>query len=91
MLQESNIPFKHKDLDFQCETCSMTKNFKKFPKSFDNPDSPHPLELLHVDLCDMTYGGFEDERYLLVIVDDYSSMKFTFPLVHKSDCIDFHI
>jgi len=71
--------------DTFCDPCALGKQHRlPFPTSTST--TTKPIELLHTDICGpMPVPSLGGNRYLLTILDDYSSYSFTFPLRHKSD------
>ena len=72
------------DKDHLCATCELGKQSRKSYPTIVNTKVIKPLELLHIDLC----GPFEIEsiggnKYILVIVDDFSHFTWVFFLKQK--------
>ncbi|KAI5954698.1 hypothetical protein KGF54_002474 [Candida jiufengensis] len=83
------IKYKTSDLDIQCESCLKGKNFKSFPKVSVSPATTAPLQLIHTDIAGpFGTAGIHGENVMLIIVDDFTRMKFVFPLKHKSEAAE---
>jgi len=69
-----------------CETCRLGKAITQIPKISTHTISSHCLELLHVDVHGpISVPSIFQERYFLVILDDYSKYLTVQPLCNKSD------
>ncbi|CAI7783507.1 unnamed protein product, partial [Closterium sp. NIES-53] len=56
------------------------------PHSFEFPPATAPLQTLHMDVWSpASVGGTDQERYFLLVVDDYTRYTTVFPLRHKAD------
>ncbi|CAI7730430.1 unnamed protein product [Closterium sp. NIES-54] len=56
------------------------------PHSSEFPPTTAPLQILHMDIWGPTpIGGTDQERYFLLVVDDYTRYTTVFPLRHKAD------
>ncbi|CAI7916344.1 unnamed protein product [Closterium sp. NIES-54] len=56
------------------------------PHSSEFPPTTAPLQTLHVDVWGPAPdGGTDQERYFLLVVDDYTRYTTVFPLRHKAD------
>jgi len=74
--------------EVNCESCKTCKLPRKTHKSIDYEQSNEILELLHIDVCGpMPVESIGGSRYILLIVDDYSGMYFTYFLKNKSDVL----
>jgi hypothetical protein len=71
-----------------CETCALAKAhrlpFKRQPKSH-RIRTTRPIELVHMDLCEMSKQSVSGERWILTIVDDFTRHGDVFLLKYKSD------
>lgn len=69
-----------------CEFCKMCNLSRKPHKNVMYDQSEELLDLVHLDVCGLlpvnSIGG---SRYILLIIDDYSGMYFTYFLKNKSD------
>ena len=72
-----------------CSECTKGKQVRSSFKSKDIVSSSKPLELLHMDLCGpmrvLSLGG---NRYIFVIVDDFSRYTWTLFLRAKSEVFE---
>lgn len=76
-------------LDISCDACQTCKLSRRPHESVKYKQSNDILELLHMDICGpMPVQSIGGSRYILLIVDDYSGMYFTYFLRHKSDAFD---
>ncbi|CAI7900398.1 unnamed protein product [Closterium sp. NIES-54] len=58
------------------------------PHSSDFPPTTAPLQTLHMDVWGPApVGGTDQERYFLLVVDDYTRYTTVFPLRRKADVI----
>lgn len=71
----------------QCEGCVKGKTPRKHFASVIH-QTEHPGQLIWMDILGMGTPSETGLKYLLVCVDDYSSMIFTFPLMRKSDALE---
>jgi len=72
--------------EVNCESCKTCKLPRKTHKSIDYEQSNKILELLHIDVCGpMPVESIGSSRYILLIVDNYYGMYFTYFLKNKSD------
>ncbi|CAI7787064.1 unnamed protein product [Closterium sp. NIES-53] len=56
------------------------------PHSFEFPPTTAPLQFLHVDVWGQApVGGMDQERYFLLVVDDYTRYTTVFPLRLKAN------
>ncbi|CAI7782052.1 unnamed protein product [Closterium sp. NIES-53] len=56
------------------------------PHSSSFPPTIAPLQTLHMDVWGpVPVGGMDQERYFLLVVDDYTHYTTVFPLRHKAD------
>ncbi|CAI7819971.1 unnamed protein product [Closterium sp. NIES-54] len=56
------------------------------PHSSEFPPTTAPLQTLHMDVWGPTpVGGTDQERYFLLVVDDYTRYTINFPLRRKAD------
>ncbi|CAI7772183.1 unnamed protein product [Closterium sp. NIES-54] len=56
------------------------------PHSSEFPPTTSPLQTLHMDVWGPApVGGTDQERYFLLVVDDYTRYTIVFPLRHKAD------
>ncbi|CAI7778472.1 unnamed protein product [Closterium sp. NIES-54] len=56
------------------------------PHSSEFPPTTAPLQTLHMDVWGPApIGGMDQERYFLLVVDDYTRYTTVFPLRHKAD------
>nr|GFA99528.1 retrovirus-related Pol polyprotein from transposon TNT 1-94 [Tanacetum cinerariifolium] len=75
--------------DHLCSTCEQGKIHRKHHKSKMAFASNKPLYLLHMDLCGpMRVESINGERYVLVVVDDYSRYTWVFFLHSKDEALD---
>ena len=72
-----------------CEACQRGKLHKVSFKSKGIVSSRRPLELLHLDLCGPTRTpSFGGNRYVFVIVDDFSRFTWVIFLKHKDETFE---
>nr|GEU92970.1 retrovirus-related Pol polyprotein from transposon TNT 1-94 [Tanacetum cinerariifolium] len=65
-------------IDHLCSSCKLGKAKRKSFHTKITPSSKRRLQLLHMDLCGpMRVASINGKRYVLVIVDDYSSYTWT--------------
>ena len=80
------LPLLKYDKDHLCAACEMGKQSRKSHPTIVNTKVIEPLELLHIDLCGPSaiesIGG---NKYILVIVDDFSRFTCVFFLKQKSE------
>ncbi|CAI7901586.1 unnamed protein product [Closterium sp. NIES-54] len=68
-----------------CETC-LTSKFSRFPFHSTVGQSSDLMELVHVDLVGpMKVKGDGGALYSMTMVDDYTTLTWSFPLGKKSD------
>ncbi|GKD71834.1 retrovirus-related pol polyprotein from transposon TNT 1-94, partial [Tanacetum coccineum] len=76
--------------DHLCSACAMGKSKKKPHKPKSEDTNQEKLYLLHMDLCGpIRVASVNGEKYILVIVDDYSRFKWVKCLRSKDEGPDF--
>lgn len=68
-----------------CEAYKTCKLIRKPYKSIIYSQSNRVLDLIHLDICGLMPVVYKSSRYILLIVDDYTGMYFTYFLKNKSD------
>nr|GEW42632.1 hypothetical protein [Tanacetum cinerariifolium] len=72
--------------DHPCSSCELGKAKRKSFYTKTTPSSKTRLQLLHMDLCGpMRVESVNGKKYVLVIVDDYSSYTWTYSLRSKDE------
>nr|GEX34102.1 retrovirus-related Pol polyprotein from transposon TNT 1-94 [Tanacetum cinerariifolium] len=78
--------------DHLCSACAMGKSKKKSHKPKSKDTNQEKLYLLHMDLCGpMRVESINGNKYILVIVDDYSRFTWVKFLRSKDEAPDFII
>nr|GEZ84780.1 Gag-Pol polyprotein [Tanacetum cinerariifolium] len=78
--------------DHLCSACAMGKSTRKIHKPKSEDTNQEKLYLLHMDLCGtMHVESVNGEKYILVIVDDYSRFTWVNFLRSKDETPDFII
>jgi len=72
------------DAKQKCMSCIENLMTRRPFKKSSNPRMEHPLDLIHMDFLVINQLGRGGETVSLVIVDDFSSCKFVFPLKSRS-------
>ena len=72
------------NVKLNCQACIENKMVRHSFKSSSNPRSAYPLDLIHMDFIVINVPGFSGETVCLVITDDCSLCRFTFPLTGRS-------
>nr|GEV37291.1 retrovirus-related Pol polyprotein from transposon TNT 1-94 [Tanacetum cinerariifolium] len=76
--------------DHLCSACAMGKSKKKTHKPKSEDTNQEKLYLLHMDLCGpMRVESVNENKYILVIVDDYSRFTQVKCLRSKDEAPDF--
>ena len=76
-------------IDHICDACQLGKLTKSSFKSKKFISTLQPLELLHMDLFGPTQvQSINHNRYVFVIVDDFSRYTWTLFLKHRSDTFE---
>ncbi|GKC57010.1 retrovirus-related pol polyprotein from transposon TNT 1-94 [Tanacetum coccineum] len=79
------LKFKY-DKDHLCSACERRKSKKATPPPKLVPSTHSKLELIHVDLCGpMRVESINGEKYILVIIDDYSRCAWVYFLRIKNE------
>ncbi|KAL8107160.1 hypothetical protein AgCh_023822 [Apium graveolens] len=78
-----------KQLKEVCTDCLMSKQCRKYFPSQSKSIATRPLELMHGDSCGpisptMPVGN----KYIFVLIDDYSRVMWTYLLKNKNDALD---
>ncbi|GJU34106.1 integrase, catalytic region, zinc finger, CCHC-type containing protein [Tanacetum coccineum] len=77
--------FKY-EKDHFCSACERGKSKKAFHPSKLVPSDHSKLELLHMDICGpMRVSSINGNKYILVIVDDYSRYTWVYFLYSKDE------
>jgi hypothetical protein len=72
-----------------CGSCQLGKQTRAAHKKTSGIQTSRNLELLHMDLMGPTRtASLSGERYILVIVDDFSRYTWAIPIREKSDAFD---
>nr|GEU34967.1 hypothetical protein [Tanacetum cinerariifolium] len=72
--------------DHLCSSCELGKAKQKSFQTKTTPSSKRRLHLLYMDLCGpMRVANINGEKYVLVIVDDYSRYTWTYFLRSKDE------
>jgi transposase InsO family protein len=84
-----NMPIDLSTLPAKCVTCILGKQTRSsIPKVREGPKATEKLERVYIDLCGpMLSPSRTDNRYIMNIIDDYSSFSWTIPLKRKDDAI----
>ena len=70
--------------DYICDTCQLGKQTKSSFKPIKDIMTSRPLELIHMDLFGLAKTkSLNGNRYVLVLVDDFSRFTWIFFLEHK--------
>ena len=69
-----------------CDSCEFGKS-KRDPFSASDSHSEKILDLVHMDLIEFPSLSIESYKFILTILDDYSSMGLSFFLKQKSDVL----
>nr|GEV61216.1 hypothetical protein [Tanacetum cinerariifolium] len=78
--------------DHLCSACAMGKSKKKSHKPKSKDTNQEKLYLLHMDLCgSMRIESVNRNKYILVIVDDYSRFTWVKFSRSKDEALDFII
>lgn len=86
--KELAIGIKHNIQSVECDACETCKLSRKPHRTITYDQSTEPLELLHMDVCGpMPVESIGRSRYILLIIDDYSGMYFTYFLKSKSEVL----
>lgn len=82
------VGINDKVAEVDCDACKTCKLPRKPHKSVNYEQSNDTLQLLHMDICgSMPVESIGGSRYMLLIIDDYSGMYFTYFLKNKSDVL----
>ena len=78
------IPHLKFEKDRICDACQFEKQTKSSFKPIKHIMTSRPLELIHMDLFVPTKTkSLNENRYVLVLVDDFSRFTWIFFLEHK--------
>nr|GEY00904.1 retrovirus-related Pol polyprotein from transposon TNT 1-94 [Tanacetum cinerariifolium] len=78
--------------DHRCSACAMGKSTKKTHKPKSEDTNQEKLYLLHMDLCgSIRVESVNRNKYIIVIVDDYSRFTWVKFLRSKDETLDFII
>ena len=66
-----------------CDTCSMAKQ-RQAPYKLTSHQVAAPLELIHTDICESQYTGFDGSKYFVLFVDEYTKYTVVANLKNKS-------
>ncbi|SGY63619.1 BQ5605_C007g04811 [Microbotryum silenes-dioicae] len=66
-----------------CESCILTRMMAT-PHNLQSRGADHVLYRISMELGFVDYEDFQGRSIYLVIVDQFSNAKFTYPLVSKS-------
>ncbi|KAG2736889.1 hypothetical protein G9P44_000979 [Scheffersomyces stipitis] len=70
-----------------CESCNVAKSTRHVPKSSIATVTTAPLQLLHSDVSGPHFpkSSYRPEKYFLIIVDDFTKLKWVIPIAQKSE------
>jgi hypothetical protein len=69
----------------ECEACGLGKAIKKKISKSANKDSTKPMERIYVDLTTIQTTSFGNKKHWVLVVDEFTDMKWSFFLKQKSD------
>ncbi|KAI3766946.1 hypothetical protein L2E82_17026 [Cichorium intybus] len=80
------LPLLRYDKDRLCDACELGKQSRKNHSTIINTKILETLELLHIDLCGPSaIESVAHNKYILVVVDDFSRFTWVFFLKQKSE------
>ncbi|KAI3767848.1 hypothetical protein L2E82_18277 [Cichorium intybus] len=80
------LPLLKYDKDRLCDACELGKQSRKSHSTIINTKIIEPLELLHIDICGPSaIESVAHNKYILVVVDDFSRFTWVFFLKQKSE------
>ena len=68
----------------KCDICARSNITRKTFKSTGNPRARNPMDILHFDIKVINIKGNNDELVALIITDDCTNCRFSFPLEDRS-------
>lgn len=83
-----DLPWIIKSTNVVCRECQLGKQMKR---RFKNGEyyTIKLLELIHTDLCGGTRTkGLNEERYFMILIDDYSRIRCVTSLQEKSEAFE---
>lgn len=69
---------------YVCPGCVFGKQHR-VSHPIDNKVASNPLDLIHVDLCEMNIRSLGGAKYFLLFKDDYTHYRTVYFLAHKSE------
>ncbi len=87
-LMKSNglLPIKETVKSRFCESCVFGKQARK-PFKTNEAVTRFPLELVHSDLCMITTTSYDNYRYFITFLDDYTHFCYVYFLYNKSEAL----
>ena len=86
VLNGSGIKYIDDWNDYVCEGCAYGNHRISHPK---NPKvAERPLDLIHVDLCEMNIRSLGEAKYFLLFKDDFSHFRTVYFLKSKDEAAD---
>ncbi|KAI3510732.1 hypothetical protein L1887_17865 [Cichorium endivia] len=83
------LPLLKYDKDRLCDACEVGKQSRMSHSTIINTKIIEALELLHIDLCGPSaIESIAYNKYILVVVDDFSRFTWVFFLKQKSEAVE---
>ncbi|KAI3515995.1 hypothetical protein L1887_14902 [Cichorium endivia] len=80
------LPLLKYDKDRSCDACELRKQSRKSHSTIINTKIIEPLKLLHIDLCGPSaIESVAHNKYILVVMDDFSRFTWVLFLKQKSE------
>uniref|UniRef100_A0A0A9X817 Retrovirus-related Pol polyprotein from transposon TNT 1-94 n=1 Tax=Lygus hesperus TaxID=30085 RepID=A0A0A9X817_LYGHE len=77
-----------KTLDNTCEVCQMSKQVKK-PFQNERSRATRPIEIIHTDVGEVEQRTWDNKKWYLTCLDDYTHFAVSYLLEKKSEVFDF--
>lgn len=86
ILNRKGVKFEDDWNDYVCPGCAFGKQHR-ISHPINEKVASQPLDLVHVDLCEMNIHSLGGAKYYLLFKDDYSHYKTVYFLKNKSEAV----
>lgn len=80
----NGMNFNHQDGDLKCEVCIKAKHVRT-PFSGELPQATRVNEIIHTDVCAIDTYSYNNKRYFITLLDDYSHYCEVYVMSRKSE------
>lgn len=78
------LPIKGNLKENFCESCILGKQ-SRTPFKTNNVKTTYPLELVHTDVCMVTTSSYNQRKYFVTFLDDFTHFCYVYLICKKSE------